>query len=271
MGMTDTDMTPYLTGDQLYGDDFTQEQIDRWFADEADAYIDMTGEGVTEHGYQQWGIRYGYRHLPKGRRFRHALGFGSGLGGEIVPAADRVDRLTIVESSAKYDHVAGGLNMPVEFVTADPSGDIALADRSVDLVVCFGVLHHIANVTHIVGEFARVCEPDGYAIIREPVCSMGDWMRPRPGLTPHERGIPLPMLRKIVTEAGFVIEHQTMLGFPPILWVWRYWTAPYNSRFWTVLDRAVCAGLRWNLRYHATARWQKVRPTSVLLVLRRSS
>ncbi|UZG57434.1 class I SAM-dependent methyltransferase [Rhodococcus opacus] len=82
--------------------------------------------------------------------------------------------LTIVESSTKYDHSAEVLDVPVEFVLAQQSGDIALADQSADLIVCLGVLHHIPNVSHVLREFARVCEPGGYLVLREPVHSMGD-------------------------------------------------------------------------------------------------
>jgi SAM-dependent methyltransferase len=263
------DLATFLAGDALYGDDFDQAAIDEWFEDEADAYVEMAGDGVEEHGYEQWGIRFGYRHLPADRRFRHALGFGSGLGGELVPAADRIDRVTIVESSARYDHPAKGLTMPVEFLLAESSGDLPLADHAVDLVVCFGVLHHIPNVSHVVRELARVTEPGGWAVVREPIVSLGDWARPRVGATPRERGIPIDLLRQIVTSAGFVVERETLVGFPPITRVWRYWTAPYNSRAWTVADQFICAALRRRVRYHATTSWQKVRPTSVAMVLRR--
>ncbi|UZG57433.1 hypothetical protein [Rhodococcus opacus] len=74
----------------------------------------------------------------------------------------------------------------------------------------------------------------------------------------------------MATKAGFTIERQTLVGFPLITMVWRYWTAPYNSRFWTTLDRAVCAALQWNLRYHSTSKWRKLRPTSAAMVPRRA-
>jgi SAM-dependent methyltransferase len=257
----------YFAGERLYGDDFTPDQIERWFADEADAYVDMTGEGVNECGYMEWATRYGFRHLPR-RRWRHVLGFGSARGEELTPIASFADRITILESSARYEpHPA--LPAGVKYIMAEPSGDIALPEQSVDLLVCFGVLHHIPNVTHVVREWSRICTGDAWCIVREPITSMGDWTQSRAGLTPHERGIPLPILRRIFEEAGFVVRQEKLIGFAPVSWVWRHWTAPYNSPFWTAVDKAAATVLRPNLRYHATKRWQKFRPTSVALVLRR--
>lgn len=261
------DLTPYLAGERLYGDDFSHEEIKRWFSDEADAYVQMTGEGVNECGYMEWAKRYGYRHLPP-RHWKHVLGFGSAQGEELIPIAASADRITILESSDRYTpHPA--LPSGVGYLSAQPSGDIELPDRSVDLLVCFGVLHHIPNVSHVVREWSRVCTDDAWCLVREPITSMGDWTMPRPGLTPHERGIPLPILRRTMSEAGFSVRRQKLIGFPPVSWVWRHWTAPYNSPFWTTVDSAVSTVLRPNLHYHATGHWHKFRPTSAALVLTR--
>jgi hypothetical protein len=269
--MTDTDLRPYFAGERLYGDDFTTEQIGDWFTAEANAYTDITGDNaIDEFGYTQWAIRYGFRHLPVGRRFRHVVGFGSGRGNELEPIDGRCERITIVESSDRYSTRGDGLTAPTEFVRAQPSGDIALDDGAADLVVCLGVLHHISNVSHVVGEFARIVESGGYVIVRETITSMGDWRRPRPGLTPCERGIPRALLRGMLVDAGFTIEHEALIGFPLIANFWRWFgRPPYNNRFWTVVDRAVCVATTPNLTYHATNRLRKFRPTSSAIVARR--
>jgi SAM-dependent methyltransferase len=269
--MTDTDLGSYFAGDRLYGDDFTTEQIDDWFAAEASAYTDITGDNaIDEYGYTQWAVRYGFRHLPAGRRFRHVVGFGSGRGNELESINGRCERITIIESSDRYSTPGDGLTAPTEFVRAQSSGDIALDASSADLLVCLGVLHHIPNVSHVVGEFARILEPDGYAIVREPITSMGDWRRPRPGLTPHERGIPRTLLRGILADAGFTVEHEALIGFPLIANTWRWFgRPPYNNGGWTLLDRVVCVATTPNLTYHATSRLRKFRPTSSAIVARR--
>jgi len=69
-------------------------------------------------------------------------------------------------------------------------GDIPMRGESADLVICLGVLHHIPNVSHVFAEMARVLRPVAKMVVREPICSMGDWRRPRRGLTRNERGIP---------------------------------------------------------------------------------
>lgn len=33
-----------LRGEQLYDDDFTPEQVEQWFRDEAEAYFEMSGD-----------------------------------------------------------------------------------------------------------------------------------------------------------------------------------------------------------------------------------
>ena len=72
-----------------------------------------------------------------------------------------------------------------------------------DLIVCFGALHHIPNVSRIIGEFYRCSEKGGYVLMREPIISMGDWTKKRKGLTRRERGIPLKILRDIIALIRF--------------------------------------------------------------------
>jgi len=261
-----------LQGEALYGDDLTADQVERWFGDEADAYFEMSGtsQDPANYGYRELNRQTLFRHVPKDRRFRHALGFGSGYGAELSPLARQIDRLTIIESSQRYGHDPS-LIMPTAVVLAQPSGDLALGDATVDLVMCFSVLHHIANVSHVLGEFARVLEPGGLLLLREPVTSLGgDWGIPRPGLTPHERGIPREYLRRQLAAEGFVVEHETLGIFPLILKLWRLGPVPYNSRALTSLDLTLCRVLAPRLRYHAVTRWQKVRPTDIAVLARRA-
>jgi Methyltransferase domain len=151
-----------LYGEELYGDNFTDEQVERWFADEADAHVRMSGESQApaNYGYRELNRQALFRHIAKSRRFHHALGFGSGFGTELAPLATQIERLTIIESSEGYGRDTA-LVMPISVVRARPNGDLALSDASVDLATCFNVLHHIPNVSHVLSEFARVLQCGG--------------------------------------------------------------------------------------------------------------
>ncbi|HUA48908.1 MAG TPA: class I SAM-dependent methyltransferase [Solirubrobacteraceae bacterium] len=262
----------HLRGEQLYGDDFTSEQVEQWFRDEAEAYFEMSGDSQEpgRYGYRELNHQALLRYIPASRRFNHALGFGSGYGTELAPLAGQIERVTIVESAAGYGRDPA-LVMPTTAVCAKPSGDVALANESVDLVTCFNVLHHIPNVSHVLGEFARVLCSSGLLLLREPTTSMGgNWGTRRPGLTTHERGIPPSYLRGKLMAHGFVIEHDTFAIFPLVLKLWQLGPAPYNSRILTSLDRLLCRLLVPHWRYHAVSRWQKIRPTEIAILAKRA-
>jgi SAM-dependent methyltransferase len=262
-------MAPYFAGESLWGDDFTDEEIAEWFEDEREASFRL---GVTPHtGGYPWAEqqrRHCFSHLPP-RRWSHVLGFGSATGIELVPLD--AEKATIVDSTDMWQPAAE-LSFPVEYVAADPYGDVALPDRSVDLVVALGVLHHIANVSHVLGEFARISRFDGYLVLAEPVISMGDWREPRAGLTSRERGLPVGWLRDALARVGYSIERERLVNFPGIRALQPLTSkSVWNSRSLVALDAAICRLIgRW-LRYHAVSPWQKLRPTGVALVARRAT
>jgi SAM-dependent methyltransferase len=255
-----------LRGEHLYGDDFTAEEIRAWYEDEQEAYADLMssyGEGYR-YAYHAANARHGFLFLPP-MRFAHALGIGSAYGHEFAPIQDRLARVTIIESSVVLRQSA--LRLPVEYIPPSPSGKLPLDSSSVDLVLCLGVLHHIANVSTVIAEIARVLETGGYALMREPTVSMGDWTQPRRGLTPHERGIPLHLLRRFTEDAGMRIERITRFASPLAPRIARFtrldvFASPTLTRF----DELSCRLLAWNTTYHATRLHQRVRPTSAYLV-----
>jgi SAM-dependent methyltransferase len=258
-----------MHGRRLYGDDFSPVEIDQWFVDEADAYATIFIDRGTafENGYIEAARYHGYRHLPV-RRWSHVVGFGAADGGELAPIAKHTEKITIIESTSKYQTSKALAGTPVDFVAAEATGDIVLPNGSADLLICLGVLHHIPNVTKVISEFRRVLKNGGWAVIREPIIAMGsDWTVPRSGLTPHERGIPLDILKRALADAGFRIVHEGLQGFPPVSLVWRYWTEPWNSPFWVRVDAAICRVLRSQIRYRATSIMTKLRPTSTCLVV----
>ncbi|MDP1790480.1 MAG: class I SAM-dependent methyltransferase [Methylibium sp.] len=257
----------YFSGAELYGDDFDEQQIAHWFADEEHGYADLHGTDPRRHdyGYTALNVHHGYSALPATRRFRHALGFGSNVGDELVPVLDRIERITLLDASDRY--VVNQLRgVPVNYVLAHPSGSIALDRASVDLITCFGVLHHIPNVSRVLAEFSRVLAPGGWLLMREPTTTMGDWRRPRRGLTVRERGIPRRLFVSMVERAGLEVNRAADCYFPP--WVRlcsRLGVATFRSPVATAMDSALARASAWNYTYHRPGIRAKFAPASLFV------
>jgi SAM-dependent methyltransferase len=276
----DTFEKRFLSGSELFGDDFTGSELESWFEDEREGYAslgvdDADGGANAGHGYgyHELNLRHGFRHLPIDRRFRHALGVGSARGLEFEPLAPRLEAVTILEPS---DQLVGGplLGGPLPlYVKPRPDGSMPFDDGTFDLTLCFGTLHHIPNVSRVVQEIARVTEAGGYVLIREPIISMGDWRTTRkPGVTKRERGIPLLVMRRIVEQAGLTVDREAVCVFPLIPRLGNLLGQPaYDSRSLTLIDELASRATRRLYRYHATNRAQKVRPTSAFLVCRKGA
>lgn len=267
-----SDINLYLSGARLYGDDFGPEEIRLWFEDEQEGYANLGARDLDETAYEYHALNvfHGFRHLPAGKRFDHVLGFGSCFGGEFAPIAGRIDRLTIVDPSDAFVRSAV-FGVPCTYVKPNAAGTLPFADGTFDLVTCFGVLHHIPNVSAVVGELSRCLRPGGQALMREPIVSLGDWRHPRPGLTRRERGLPIAPFKRILDDQGLTIRRLGYCGFRLLPKVGdRLGVRVYNHLPLVWLDAAGCSLLRWNLRYHATALWHKFRPESAYLVLQKA-
>jgi SAM-dependent methyltransferase len=196
------------------------------------------------------------------------LGFGSAYGHELKPIADRLKRITIVEPSDALvaRHILG---VPVEYAKPTPQGELPFAADAFDLITCFGVLHHIPNVSAVLGELFRCLMPGGWLLLREPTVSMGDWRRPRAGLTKRERGIPIGILRRMVRSAGFRVLSEARCNSSVIRALQGRIgkRSVWNSPVAVAIDSLLCRLLSWNEVYHAAHWIQKVRPASLFLVL----
>jgi ubiquinone/menaquinone biosynthesis C-methylase UbiE len=108
----------------------------------------------------------------------HVLGFGSAYGDELIPNIQRAQAVTIVDPSGAFssDTIHG---VRASYVKPTPTGALPFSEEEFDLITCFGVLHHIPNVTTVVTELVRTLQPGGHILIREPIVSMGDWRKPR--------------------------------------------------------------------------------------------
>jgi len=257
----------YSDGKTLYGDDFSSDQIEAWFRDEAEAYYRLPEErapGVYAYHARNW--RHGFRHLPC-VSFDHVLSLGGAYGDELRPILNHAKKVTILEPASEFQ------NPMFEYVKPDASGRMPFADNSFDLVTSLGVLHHIPNVSAVVSEMARCTKPLGWQLICEPTHSMGNWDRPRRLLTPRERGIPSAILRKIVTDAGLQIVRERRCMFSltsrlQLLLPKRSFV--FNTKWITAADDYVSNLPWWSGRYHATNVFQKLRPWALFLVLRKN-
>jgi SAM-dependent methyltransferase len=152
------------------------------------------------------------------------------------------------------------------YVKPNVSGVIPFPDDCFDLLTCFGVLHHIPNVSFVIQEMARVTRPAGYIIVREPVVSMGDWRVPRPGLTKRERGIPATLFRRAIEVAGLRVVKCTHCMFRPTMRV-GFTAKRYNTRLGAAMDAWLSRLFAWNNVYHPTKAWHKFRPAAMSFVL----
>jgi SAM-dependent methyltransferase len=260
-----TSLNGYFSGQKLYGDDFDAPAIESWYADEKEGYAelaDQDGVSADSYGYHALNRRHLFRHLPQ-QRLGAALGLGAAYGGEFLPILDRLDSITILEPSTvlRSDKIG---DVPISYADPAPSGAMPFDAASFDVVTSLGVLHHIPNVSHVVSEMARVLVPGGVALIREPVHSMGDWSKPRAGLTKRERGIPPRILLDTLAGSGLRVVTRTWCDSPTMGRV----TSPDSARG-VLADEAVSLLFAWNFRYHATSKWQKIRPRSMAIVARR--
>ena len=266
-----SELDPYFSGEKLYGDDFTRDQIDAWFIDETEGYNEMsdTPRERGKYGYHALNVRHGFRHF-KSCEFRNALGFGSAFGEEFLPIIDRVKGLTIVEPS---DHFVSRSieGRSVEYVKPVSSGELPFKTQSFDLILCLGTLHHIANVTFVVSELHRVLTIGGQALIREPITSMGDWRKPRVGATKRERGIPLGYMDAIIDNLGFKVVNKAFCAFPVFNRVGScFGISPYSNRVITMLDHLASTVASGKDRYYRPKLFQKFAAGSVFYVLEKS-
>ena len=258
----------YSDGKTLCGDDFSPEQIEAWFRDEADAYFNLPQDqelGLYSYHARNW--RHGFRHLPPSP-FEHVLCLGGAFGDELQPVLGRSKKVTILEPASGFQ------NPRFEYVKPDPGGRMPFADNAFDLVTCFGVLHHIPNVSTVVHEMARCTKPAGWQLICEPCHSMGNWDKPRRMLTPRERGIPSSIMRKIVVDAGLRIVRERRCMFSltsrvQVLLPKRQFA--YNTPWITAFDDYISNLPIWPEKYHAKNVIQKLRPHAVFFVLQKQA
>jgi SAM-dependent methyltransferase len=249
MAETAAPPTPELLGLRLYGEGLDDAALAAWFADEEEGYASIAGDEGEDSGASQSNSVHAFRYLGP-RQFARCLALGAASGREYAGLEGRIGSFVAIEPGRRFwrPTIAGA---PTEYRAPTSRGTIDLPDGSCDLAGSFGVLHHIPNVSEVLRELARVLAPGGMLMIREPIISLGDFRRPRPGLTRNERGIPPLLMDRMLAEAGFVVKARRFLDFPGSdTFAQRLGVARPWDRAWFVrLDHAVSRLMAWNARY----------------------
>ena len=266
-------MKEYFAGKKLFGNDLKLEQIKGWFDEEAEGYADLGSKNKNSYryGYHVLNKIHGYDKV-KNINFENVLGFGSAWGYEFEPISKNIENLTIIEPSDNL--VNNRINDLIpKYVKPDITGSLPFDDNSFDLITCFGTLHHIPNVSYVISELVRVLKIDGYLLIREPIISMGDWRKPRKGLTKNERGIPVSFFDKEFSKYPLEIVSKNYC-FTVTYLIQRFAgfllkRPVYSYKIYIVLDKVISNLLKRNVRYHATKKIHRISPQSIFYVIKK--
>jgi SAM-dependent methyltransferase len=271
MGQAESFETLYFSGSAVYGDQLDDAAIAEWGRAEEHGYYELVQR-------ENWDTRDEYRALNqfhafsglKKRRFHTCLVLGCADGTDVEPIASQVGHFVAIEPAEQWwrRDISG---VPAEYRKPTPRNDLPLSDGSADLVVSLGVLHHIPNVSHVLREIGRVLRAGGMFVLREPIHTLGDWRRPRKGLTKNERGLPRVWLLQTLEDIGFRVVRRrycsmrTTERFSQLLKLRK----PYNRRTIVVADWVMSELMTWNLHYHRDTLMKKLAPVTIFLVLQK--
>ncbi|TLX75192.1 class I SAM-dependent methyltransferase [Labilibacter sediminis] len=266
-------MEQYFSGEKLYGDDFTIEQIEKWYKEESEAYSNLGSKDFENYnyGYHVLNTKYGFNKIKHGN-FNSVLGIGAAWGHELEPVIDKVKQVTILEPSDLMKGNKIGEIKPV-YVKPSVSGTMEFENNSFDLITCFGALHHVPNVSHVLSEMIRVLKPGGHILMREPIISMGDWRVNRSGLTKNERGIPVKIFDEIFHQHSMKVisKHYCFTATSFLqLKLSKYLKTPLHSNsLYLWFDKYVSLLLKNKVKYHATKMTERIAPGSVFYVVQK--
>lgn len=203
----------------------------------------------------------------RGINLGRSIALGPAAGHDVAPFAESVTEFHCIEPAHAFwrTEIAG---VKATYHDPSPDGSIALPSASMDSAIAIGVFHHIPNVSAVVAEIARVLKPGGLLLTREPIVSMGDWTKPREGLTVNERGIPDRIFRDIIGNSGLRIVRATYCDFGPLarIAIKAGMRAPYENNLLTRMDLLLSGMLKSRVRYHRAGLMEKFAPASLAII-----
>lgn len=268
-----------ISGRSLYGDNFSPDEIREWYDSEVTGYFDLLSKHYKltdeDNKYNYEYVALNHFHAIGAlldKQFDTCLALGCAAGDDIAPLAAVVRRFIAIEPAENWwQHEIGG--KPANYMKPSAIGDIELESATVDLATSFGVLHHIPNVSHVVGEISRVLKPGGLFVLREPISSMGDWRKTRAGLTANERGLPIHWFETLALSAGFNILARRACMFAPLSMIAKKLkiSMPFARMSIVKLDWLISEAFRWNASYRRETFAKKFAPSSAFWILERAA
>ena len=262
----------HLSGEKLYGDDMSIEEIEAWYLREKEGYSGIVESRSSAYYYEYHALNtyHCFSRINHQNLFCKVLGVGSAFGEEFDPIINKINDLVILDPSEVFASSTSVQDVPCKYVKPIPSGVMPFENDHFDLITCFGVIHHIPNVTFVMSELFRCLKLGGTLLIREPIVSQGDWTYPRNGVTKDERGIPIKIFDNIVKQSGFRIEYRRYCDFAPFPVIARkLGFRLFNSKLLVMIDDWICNLIPWKIAYHRTKFIQKFSPTCIAYALKK--
>lgn len=266
-------MVEYLNGKKLYGNDFSYDQIKKWYDEEAEAYADLGSKDKDSYtySYNMMNKIHGFNKI-KVEKHPHVLGFGSAWGYEFEPIINKISQITIIEPSDSLLNNKIG-NITPSYIKPSVDGRLEFNNNTFNLITCFGTLHHVPNVSFVLGELIRVLQSNGYLLLREPIISMGDWRKQRKGLTKNERGIPVSIFDTELSKYPIEIVSKEYC-FTATTLIHRaigvFLKKPVHAyKTYVLMDKYLSILLKRNVTYHATKKINKIAPNSIFYVIKK--
>ena len=258
---------------KIYGEDFSSFDELQWYLDEEKAYKKLRSERKEyidcNIAYEYHDINSYYGFLPLlNKKFSNVLIFGSSTGVEGIPIIDKIDRIYLADSEYNISPDERLKNFNVIKLKSTSSVKLKLKSNHIDLVTCFGVLHHICKPSKSLGEIYRVMKKGSLFLIREPITSMNFHNKQRIGCTPRERGLPYITFEKLLVSKGFKIEKRNFCFSP-------FFTIPLirvflkKIRLLAYIDDYYCNFLFPYPTYQRKTFFDKFRPSSCFWILRK--
>tara|TARA_R110002074_G_scaffold299444_1_gene470975 strand:- start:6523 stop:7422 length:900 start_codon:yes stop_codon:yes gene_type:complete len=258
-----------LSGQEIYGDNFTIDEIQKWYSEEEHGYHDLAVKaGGHESIYAAFDKYHFFDRIKVSGKF---FAVGVADGSDFLPISSSIDEFHFVEICEDFWTDTIG-QTPAFYSKPSVLGTLEYPDNMFDHGAFFSVLHHIPNVSCSLREMYRVLKPGGVLFLREPTVSMGDWRHPRSGLTNNERGIPLPALRNLATDLGFQILREVECIHPLVRHLAKACglSRPFSNSTLTKIDVGVSKLVRFSTAYHPQNLIQKMRPQGVAMILVKS-